>query len=311
MISRNDSWPSFLNLNLTSNNQNDILLAKGVNCMVDHTHSSIIPSIQMEQNKHSFTKSELKIFNYIMSNQEKVIYDSLTELAENCQVAEATALRFFRKIGFNGFQAFKLAFAHEQTQKSEQTNESSFADQIKTNMVKALEQSYQLVDLDQLEQVIDLIDQAEDVVVFGIGSSGIAGLDLQNRLMRIGKNITVITDTHAQIMRATSATDKTVIIAISLTGSTKEIIDNVSIAKTKGARIIALTNYAKSPLTKLADLILLSAAKENPIDRGSLVSKVTQLYLVDLICTGLSIKNSAYANRIKREITENTNNKLF
>lgn len=279
--------------------------------MIQGSTPSIKPSIQMNQHKHNFTKSELKIFDYIWNNQNKVIYESLTELAENSKVAEATVLRFFRKIGFNGFQAFKLAFAHELTHQSEGINKSSYAEQIKVNMTRALEESFELLNQNELDEVISLINHTDDVVVFGIGASGIAGLDMQNRLMRIGKNVSVITDTHAQIMRATTATKETLIIAISLTGSTKEIIDNVTIAKSKGAKVVALTNYAKSPLTRLADHVLLSSAKENPIDRGSLVSKISQLYLVDLICTGVTISHSERAERIKREITENTTKKIF
>lgn len=281
---------------------------------MDHRlEATIRPSFLLEQNKYRLTKSERKIYDYVINHQDTIIYDSLTELADNSDVAEATALRFFRKLGYNGFQAFKLAYAQESNHEHEVTNPDAFTypNQIKTNMVKTLEESYQLVNQEQLDQVVDLIDHSEDIVVFGIGASGIAALDMQNRLMLIGKNVTVMPDNHAQMMRATTSGKKTVIIAISLSGSTKEIIDHVSIAKDKGAKIIALTNYLKSPLTKLADHVLLSATKENPIDRGSLVAKVSQLFLVDLICTGLSIKNSSSAKQMQQEINKNITNKLF
>ncbi|SDB82215.1 transcriptional regulator, RpiR family [Pelagirhabdus alkalitolerans] len=270
------------------------------------------PSLQLEQFKHQLTKSEQKIFQYIQSHPQSIIYDSLTEFAEKSRVAEATALRFFRKLGYSGFQAFKLAYAHEQSaDRDEKSEHERFSAQIKHSMATTIEESFELLDESTLSKVIDRIDDSDDVVVFGIGASGIAGLDMQNRLMRIGKNITVVTDTHTQIMRATSATKKTVLIAISLSGSTKEIIDHVQIAKDKGATIIALTNYAKSPLSSLADHVLLSSYKENPLDRGSLIAKVSQLYLIDCICTGLSIKNSEHAQRIKHEITQHTTPKIY
>ncbi|WP_440897807.1 MurR/RpiR family transcriptional regulator [Amphibacillus sp. Q70] len=269
------------------------------------------PSFLLKQNKYRLTKSERKIYDYIINHQETIIYDSLTELAENSCVAEATALRFFRKLGYNGFQAFKLAYAQESNHKVENSDTMTYPNQIKTNMIRTLEESYQSINQEQLDQVVDLIDSSKDVVAFGIGASGIAALDMQNRFMLMGKNITVIPDTHAQMMRATTSNNETVIIAISLSGSTKEIIDHVSIAKDKGAKIIVLTNYLKSPLTKLADHVLLSATKESPIDRGSLVAKISQLYLVDLICTGLSIKNSKSAKQIQQEINRNITNKLF
>ncbi|WP_110250776.1 MurR/RpiR family transcriptional regulator [Streptohalobacillus salinus] len=270
---------------------------------------SYLPTQQLEQFKQRYTKSETKIYQYLITHLEQVIYQSLTELSEQTGVAEATTLRFFKKIGYQGFQAFKLALAKEQTTETHASDD--YVRHVHDNMIDVIQKSLHLVDRNTLEEVIDVIDAKTDVTVFAIGASAIAALDLQNRLMRIGKNITVITDSHTQIMRATSATNATVVIAISISGSTKEIIETTQIAKAKGATIIALTSYLKSPLTKHSDYVLLSNAKESPLDRGSLTAKVAQLYLIDLICTGITIKNQKQAERIKHEITENTTNKIY
>ncbi|MBU5595449.1 MurR/RpiR family transcriptional regulator [Amphibacillus sp. MSJ-3] len=274
---------------------------------------TLSPSFLLEQHRYHLTKSEKKIYDYISERRDTIIYDSLTELADNSGVAEATALRFFRKLGYNGFQAFKLAYAQENMRENEEVDSTSstYPNQIKMNMIRILEESYQLVNQEQLDLVVDLIDQSKDVVIFGIGASSIAALDMQNRLMLVGKNATVMPDNHAQLMRATISSKETVVIAISLSGSTKEIIDHVKIAKEKGAKVVALTSYLKSPLTKLADHVLLSAIRENPTNRSSLVAKVSQLYLVDLICTGLSIKNHQSASKVRQEIHNNISNKLF
>ncbi|SMQ64483.1 transcriptional regulator, RpiR family [Bacillus sp. OV166] len=269
------------------------------------------PSILMEQNKHNFTKSENKIYEYILANSKMVLYQSLTEFSEASGVAEATVLRFFRKLGYKGFQDFKFLFAQEVAAESHQQHEETYMERIRSNMFQAIDDTYDILDAQALEGCIDAIDRSQDVVIFGIGSSGIAGFDMQNRLIRIGKNVSVITDPHFQVMRASSLNEKSVVVAISLTGSTKDIVDAVKIAKEKMATVIALTNYVKSPLTKYADFILLSAAKENPLDSGSLVSKITQLFLIDLICTGLTMKNYPEAKKVKMEITENIASKLY
>lgn len=269
------------------------------------------PSILMEQHKHTFTKSEHKIYDYILSHPDKVLYHSLTELSEYSKVAEATVLRFFRKLGFKGFQDFKFLFAQEVPQANHAPHDESFVHRIRYNIVQAIEDSSEVVDLGTLEKCINAIDASQDVVIFGIGSSGIAGLDMQNRLMRIGKHVNAITDSHFQIMRASSLNENSVVIAISLTGSTKDIVDAVKLAKEKKATVIALTNYVKSPLTKYADHVLLSSAKESPLDSGSLVSKIAQLYLIDLICTGLTMNNVKDAESVKREITEHIAGKLY
>ncbi|WP_308430729.1 MurR/RpiR family transcriptional regulator [Lentibacillus kapialis] len=273
--------------------------------------NGVKPSITMEQHKHSFTKSEKKIYEYIQSNSQQVLYHSLTELSEESGVAEATVLRFFRKLGFKGFQDFKFLFAQEVTVDDDNDHNETYADKIKYNMMQAIENSHEIIDYDELQKCVDAIDAARDVVLFGVGSSGIAVLDMQNRLMRIGKHVGAVTDPHFQFMRASSMDKDTVVIAVSLTGSTKDIVDSVEIAKQQNATVIALTNYIKSPLTQFADHVLLSSAKESPLDSGSLVAKVSQLFLIDLVCTGLTIKNYDNAEKVKMGISRNTARKLY
>ncbi|WOV88142.1 MurR/RpiR family transcriptional regulator [Sporosarcina oncorhynchi] len=269
------------------------------------------PSILMEQYKPTFTKSEMKIYEYIQEHPDHILYCSLTELSEACEVAEATILRFFRKLQLKGFQEFKLLFAQEMSSTSFDDSGETYMGKIKNSAIQAISDTSEMVKKESLDEAIDRISCSDDVVLFGIGSSGIAGLDMHNRLMRIGKNVEVITDAHFQVMRAASMTEKTVVVAISLTGSSKDIVDAVSAAKENGATIIALTSYTKSPLTKFADVVLLSSAKESPLDSGSLVSKISQLYLIDLVCTGLTMKNVDEAKTIRIKISENTSSKLY
>src|SRR5699024_4188943 len=178
-------------------------------------------------------------------------------------------------------------------------------------------------------------------VVYGVSSSGIAGLDMQNMLMRIGRKIEVVTDSHNQMIRSNSVDNETVIIAFSLTGSTKDIIDAVenskqngakviaitnytettvaefaymillSFSKQNAAKVIAITNYTESPLAEFADIILLTSAKENPLDSGSLVSKISQLYIIDLLCTGFTIEDHEKAKKTKELVAETISSKLY
>lgn len=273
--------------------------------------AGIKPTVVMTQKKSDFTKSDTKIADYIAANKEKVIYHSLTEMAEACGVAEATLLRFFRKLDFKGFQDFKFMLAQEISSETPDTEDDSFIGRVKNNVIQVIADTSEVVQEDVLDAAIEKIERSPDVVIFGIGSSGIAAMDMQNRLMRIGKNAVVITDSHFQIMRAASMTENTVVIAISLSGGTKDIVDAVSASKASGATVIALTSYTKSPLTKFADIVLLSSAKESPLDSGSLVSKISQLFLIDLICTGLTMKNVKEAQAMKLKISENTSSKLY
>src|SRR5699024_6360863 len=157
---------------------------------------------------------------------------------------------------------------------------------------------------EQLQQSIQMIYQAKNVVVYGVSSSGIAGLDMQNRLMRIGRSIEVVTDSHNQMIRSNSADNETVIIAISLTGSTKDSSDAVENSEQNGDEVIAITNYTGAPLAEFADIIVLTSAKENPLDSGSLVSRIAQLYIIGLLCTGIAIEDHGKARKADELVPE-------
>lgn len=273
--------------------------------------SNVNLTILMEQHKNKFTKSEQKLYHYITENFEQIVYQSLTEIAIACQVGEATVLRFCRKLGYKGYQEFKLSLARELSTYQKNGNDGSYINKVRNNMIQTVEDTYELIDDDQLQEAIDKICHAKAVIVYGVSSSGIAGLDMQNRLMRIGMNIETITDSHNQVIRSNSADSETVIIAISLTGSTKDIIDAVKTGKNNGSIVIAITNYTESPLTSYADLVLLTSAKENPLDSGSLVSKISQLFVIDLLCTGITMKNYEKSKKRKEQVAETISDKLY
>lgn len=279
--------------------------------MVPTSYMTTKPSLLMEQMKDDFTKSDLKIYQYITDHKDTIAYVSLTELAESCQVAEATLLRFFRKMGYKGFQDFKFSFAQELSNEQFSNPEDSVIEKVKNYMVTALEDSSKMIEQATLDAIVKRLNSARHIVLFGVGASGIAALDMQNRLMRIGKHVEAITDAHFQIMRASTMDADTVVVAISVSGSSKDIVDSVQLAKDNGASVIAVTNYAKSPLTKLADDILVAAYKESPLDAGSLVAKVAQLYAVDLICTALALEDPEHVQTIRTRISENTSSKLY
>ncbi|ARK29844.1 MurR/RpiR family transcriptional regulator [Halalkalibacter krulwichiae] len=268
-------------------------------------------TVLMERSKQEFTKSEKKVYDFVLEHFEEVIYQSLTEIALACKTGESTVLRFCRKIGFKGYQDFKFALAQELASVQKSDHDETFIDKVKNNMLQAIENTEQLTNMQELQKSIDLIASSNDIVVFGISASGIAGLDMQNRLLRIGKNIEVITDSHMQVMRTVSMNENSIVVAISLTGSTKDIVDAVQNAKEKGAKVIAITNYTNSPLTKYSDQVLLTSAKENPLDSGSLVSKVSQLFIIDLLCTGITMNMYDKAKQHKEQVAEVISSKLY
>ena len=251
----------------------------------------------------SLSKQEKKIADYIFEKKGQISYQSLQEIAKQIKVGEATIVRFVKKIGFNGFQDLKLHIAKEDFPIIE-TGYEDYIDNIQANINSAITNTKSLIDRKHLDKSIAAIGKAERLFLYGVGASGIVARELQNKFLRFGKAGIAYTDSHFQIMNAAITTNKDVIIAVSLSGSTNDIVESLEIAKKNKAKIIAITNHILSPVAQLADYVLLTAGRETLLDGCSLIAKISQLYVADILCTGYALKNKEEALKMKHNTAQ-------
>lgn len=262
----------------------------------------------------SLTNSEQKVATFVQRNLGKVIYYSVTDLADEAGVGETTVLRFCRKIGLKGYQEFKLTIAQNLSEsESDQDNSdaSNFVQSIRGNTIKAIENTASMIIEDDLEAAIELMNNARTISFFGVGTSGITAMDAKSRLLRIGRSSEAITDSHLQAMSAATLTAEDVVVGISISGSTRDTLESLEIAKIAGAKIIAITYYSRSPITQFADIVLLAGAKESPLEGGSLTAKISQLFVVDLLCTGLALQTKDRSLEMNRKTAKAVVNKIY
>lgn len=267
----------------------------------------------------SLSKSESIVARYVMDHSQNIIYLSVTELAEKASVGETTVLRFCRKLGFRGFQDFKLSLAqdlvqpvshsHEEVAASDDTDQLSH--KIITSLNYVLEETGEILDADHLETAIQLIRDADKVHFYGVGSSGLTAMEAAHSFTRIGKSSEATQDTHYQAMSASLLTDRDVAVGFSISGSTKDTNENLRIAKDMGAQIISVTHNARSPITKLSDVSLLMSAKENPLQGSSLSARIAQLAIVDMLCTGVTLRMKDEAAKYRKRTAQAVSEKLY
>lgn len=251
----------------------------------------------------SLSKTEKKVADYIIEERGKIIYQTLIEISKNINVGEATVLRFVKRIGFNGFQDLKLEIAKEDRPEDEEDYEN-YIDESAAYMAKSIDNTKAILDKDQLTAAIDIIIGAKKVYFYGVGSSALTADEAKNRFMRLGVIGDSITDPHFQMMYSSLCGEGDVIIVFSLSGYTKDILESIKLAKKGNARVIAVTSYALSPIAQEADYIILTAEKESPLNGGSLLGRISQLYILDLLCTGYSLKNKEETLRLKQKTAE-------
>lgn len=264
---------------------------------------------QIRSRYNAFTNTEKKVADYILENMKDVIYMSITDLADACNVGEASVFRFCKTMNLKGYQEFKIALAHSNSiddgtpqLSSKITMQDTFAElssKILSTNLSALTETYNLINENDISKAIDSMINAERIQFFGVGASLMTAMEAKNKFMRITNKTECSIDSHLQIMSAALMTEKDVAILISYSGSTKDTIEVAKVAKERGAKVISITRFAKSPLTSYSDITLLCGANEGPLQGGSLSAKISLLYLLDLL----------YVEYFKRTYRESVLNK--
>ncbi|HHY47898.1 MAG TPA: MurR/RpiR family transcriptional regulator [Firmicutes bacterium] len=246
----------------------------------------------------SLRPAEKKVADYVMANGQRVIYQSITDLAAVTETSDATIIRFCRLLGYSGYQELKIALARELVAPSKHIHEDiNPADDLGTAVRKAFQANMQaigdtlgILDIEALAKAIDAILNSRQINIYGIGVSGLTAQDLYYKLLRIGISSQVYTEAHMQAVSTALLTQDDVVVGISHSGSTKDIVDTLEMAKAQGAKIICITNHSRSPVAKLADILLLTAAEETPFGSGGMPSMMAQLCVIDALFVGLSLR---------------------
>ena len=278
------------------------------------------PMLMVRSVLPSMTKAEHKVAELVLEDPEFVMFASITDVAERARVGETTVIRVCRKLGFRGYQEFKLAIAQHlaSATKSAYDEDIEASDSLDTALrkiasynIQTLEDTAKLLNTEAVRQVSERVIRAEHVYVFGVGSSGITAQDLRYRLMRIGTTAVSASDAHIIAMFCALATKRDVVIGISSSGSTKDLIDALSIAQANEAFIACVTNHARSPITHLANVALLTAARETPLQGGALGSKIAQIHVLDALTSAIALGNRDGAMHAVEKTAEAVVDKLL
>lgn len=245
--------------------------------------------------KEALTASELKIVEQLEKN-EKPFLLSMNELSALSNVSEPSVVRLYRKLGYTSYQELKVALAQElAANSSSQTTNSieihkedladvvfeKIADQVSTAMTMTKEK----LNVEQVEEAVDQISKADRLFFFGQGLSGTIAEDGAHKFMRIGGTTLAVKDPHYQAIYANHMNKGDVVIAISHSGETVNIIEVVAMCQKSGAKVIIITSNPKSTLANMADILLLTQAQETEKRSDAMVSRLVQLALIDMLYT--------------------------
>lgn len=249
--------------------------------------------LNMLKNKEALSIAERIVLDYLIENKTLLKDFSVEKIAEAAYTSPASVVRMCKKLGYNGFKDFKIDFILanskvEIPETSEYTDVILIKDQNNgkkaiENNIRALEETINLYDEKTYTKAASLIMNARKILIFGKGSSFLVCKDLEMKLRRINKFCVAQGESHDQLVDASFINNKDVVIFISNSGKTKEIISSALLAKENKTPIISITRIGSSILADISDVVLYTSALESEFRSAAMTSRISQMSVVDAL----------------------------
>ena len=263
------------------------------------------------------SKSERKVADYILLHGYDVAQMSISAFAQQCGTSEPTVMRFAAHIGFDGYTDMKLKIMKDWGKRTSGENTSPLLVDLYINKedklgdipakmvgltIRALNDTLGLLSLPSYAKAVKAIGNANKIDIYGVGNSGSIASDMLNKFLRIGLNARAFQDNHIQQISSLGLTGKDAAIAISHSGSTRDVVDTLALAKKAGAVTIAITNYKASKIAEYSDIVLCTGDFETTFYSETMVSRISQLALVDMLYMGVLLSDyeryTAHLNKV-------------
>jgi len=253
----------------------------------------------ISQSYYELTAAERKTADYVLKNRDRSQYLSIGELAEESGVAEATVSRFCRRLGYKGYNAFKLAIANAGAPKlntaavdkpmRDSDDPIELARKLYAVESEAMLQTLSLLRPTELDRAVAILRSARKVLCMGQGGSMILASEAAHLFSVYDGKFFPVSDSHMQVIAAATLTGEDAVLFFSYSGATKDMMETLSVVRQQKAKIILITRFPRSPGASLADVVLQCGSNESPLQHGSVPARIAQLFLLDILFTRVTL----------------------
>ena len=245
----------------------------------------------LQQHQGDLTKSGRTVAEYLLQHAGEAQYLSISSLAKECCVAEATVFRFCRALGFEGYHEMRIALAQanatgalvNQRVPEPDADTATLCEHASALLMTTINGTQNALSPEAVDRAAELLRKARQVYCLGQGGSMLIANDICARFACISTKFRTAGASHLQLVTASLLTPEDVVLFVSYSGATRDMLETLRTAKAAGAKIILLTHYEDSPGAKLADVVLLCGAQESPLDSGNIPIKVALLYVAEVL----------------------------
>ena len=253
----------------------------------------------LREKQGALTKSGTIIADYLTRHAEEAQFLSISSLAKECNMAEATIYRFCKQLGFEGYNEMKIALAQANVTPTSFSsysldsaiNTPSLCDNVYASFMAAINSTISVLDSDAIDEAALLLQRATSVYCLGQGGSMVLANDIWIRFATISNKFRNCGDSHTQLIAASLMGAGDVILFVSYSGATHDMMQTLTVARKAGAKIILITHYPDAPGAALADVVLVCGGMETPLDCGSIPVKVAALFVAETLVMRYSLDN--------------------
>lgn len=258
------------------------------------------PIHAVQQGYSSLRRSEKKVADFVLKHPRNCLHSSIADLARKVEVSEPTVIRFCKAIGYSGYQDFRLKLA--QTLGCNDASALQFAEfsltpgdsiedlsrKVFDGSVREILRVREALDFRLIEAATTAIAGARRVEFFGFGASGAIAQDAQHKFMRLKPLTFATSDPHMQLISGATMNSEDVVIAISHSGRSKELIQSVREARKNGATVVGVC-AENTPLAECCCLPLAIQTKEDTELFTPLSSRIAHLVIIDVLATAVAV----------------------
>lgn len=279
----------------------------------------IINELNELKRMNKLTSTEQGIVNYILTNPEELEKISSRQLAELTYTSPATVVRICQKLGFSGYSEFKIKYLQEvnQTPMMDQINRTNpitsedslhrIVNKVAALEITAIEQTKKGIDLDQLNRVSELLNQATCIDFYAFDNNLHLAKNACSHFLYAGKQAVIHDSSNAQFMQAFASVEGHVAIIISRTGENPMLYRIANVLHERKIPLLVLTESRHSSLAKISTEHLYLYNVHRFTDMGTILFQTSVQYLFDLLFAILfsrNFENSVKQNEMYEEINE-------
>ena len=270
---------------------------------------------RIRQRLDELNRSERKVADVILADPALATGLSIASLAQAASVSEPTVNRFCRNFQAKGYPDFKIKLAQSLaggtpyvSQAVEPTDTAKeYTRKIFGATIAALDEVGRALDPARVERMVDYLIQARQLHFFGLGASGAVAQDAQHKFFRFNLPVASYVDVLMQRMVASACHTGDVVVIISWTGRTRELVDIARLARKSGAVVLGIT-APDSPLARECTVTLEVATPEDTDVYMPMTSRMIQLTLIDVLATGVTLHRGEdflpHLKKIKESLRE-------